>query len=96
MCNKRTHKERRKLHFHERLPVDAETKEVTDYTSLTLGPYLESIDIPFTSECISETCNGDLCDGEVGSLSFIVNGESNSEYENFAWDEGDIIEITFG
>jgi len=90
-----THKERGVLHFHERLPVDPETKKITDYSALYLGEFFEAIGMRLTPECIGERCNGDLCDGIPGGLSMTVNGQPNSEFGSYAWQEGDIIRIIF-
>lgn len=90
-----THKERGRLHFHERLPVDPETMEITDFGPLRLGNSLENMGIRFTDECIADKCNGDPCDGEPGGITMTVNGEPNTELNEYVWKEGDTIKIEF-
>ena len=90
-----THKERNKLHFHERLPVDPETMEVSDYSLLTLGSFFENVGVTFSSECFFDKCNGDLCNGVTGSVSMTVNGVDNSEFESYVWSDDDQIIIKF-
>ena len=86
-----THKEKNRLHFHERLPVDPATREITDFTPLQLDTFLEAINLPLTPGCIGDTCN---CNGEPGQLSMTINGKTNTEFDKYIWKEGDIIEIT--
>src|SRR3989344_1773221 len=40
-----THKEKGLLHFHERLPVDPATRQITDYSALQLGNFFAEIGI---------------------------------------------------
>ena len=89
------HKERNQLHFHERLPVDPETKEVTDFSPLRLGVFFEKTTIPFTPDCIGDHCNGDLCNGIPGTLTMTVDGQPNTEFQDYIWKEGDTIIIKF-
>ena len=90
-----THKEKGKLHFHETLPVDPETREITDYSPLKLSTLLDEIGLHFTEDCIGDTCNGDFCDGKEGELKFTVNGKNNNQYGEYVWKEGDHIHIIF-
>ena len=90
-----THKERNKLHFHERLSVDPETMEVSNYSLLTLKSFFENVEVPFSNECFFDKCNGDLCNGMAGSLSMTINGIKNFEFEEYIWNDNDQIIIKF-
>ncbi|MBI4149530.1 hypothetical protein HY491_03720 [Candidatus Woesearchaeota archaeon] len=90
-----THKERGQLHFHERLPVDPETKQVTDFSPLQLSVFFEGMGMQLTSECIGEWCNGDLCTGVPGRLSMTVNEVPSTSFGGYTWQDGDVIDITF-
>lgn len=44
----------------------------------------------FTSQCILKNCNG-----AEGTVKFMVNGQPNSEFENYRLQDGDVVEIGF-
>lgn len=90
-----THKERGKLHFHERLPVDPETKQVTNWDPLRLQAIFDAAGIRFTPSCIADKCNGDPCNGKPGTLTMTVNGALNPQFGQYTWQDGDDIRITF-
>jgi len=90
-----THKERGKVHFHERLPVDPETKEVIDFELVTMDSFFKSLGIIYNTDCLGDKCTADLCNGELGELIMTVNGKVNNDLNEYIWKDGDEIEILF-
>ena len=100
-----THKEKNKLHFHERLPVNPETKEVTDFTPLKIETVLNNFGIETSDGCIAGKCINDMCNGKVGSWVLNIENEydvmtaistiEEIPLEDYIWKEGDIITISF-
>lgn len=58
---------------------------------IKLGKFFKEWDKTLNSECIFEFCNG-----EEGTVTVTVNGELNTEFENYIMKDGDKIEIIFG
>jgi len=55
-----THKEKNRLHFHERLTVDPETREVSDYGPLRLESFLNELDLSGDCGELTMTVNDNL------------------------------------
>ncbi|MBI1969159.1 hypothetical protein HYS48_00565 [Candidatus Woesearchaeota archaeon] len=92
-----THKEEALIHWHDKVPIDPNTKEILDKKPLMLGAFFEQMEYPFDHGCIGEYCNGDACpEGNIGTLQMWVNGIENDEFEQFVWKDGDQIKIIFG
>ncbi len=91
-----THKERNYIHFHERLPYDPTTGQILDTLPLELGTFMNEMDIMFNDRCISKYCNGNPCpDGKPGTVRMFVNGQPNTEFDQYIWKDKDEIQITF-
>jgi len=90
-----THMKQNEIHFEYRLPIDPDTKEVTDKTPLKLNTFLDLVSIELNETCIEGKCNGDLCDGKPAVLSMTVNGVENTLFQNYEWDRDDEIVIKF-
>ncbi len=91
-----THKERNKLHFHERLPYDPATGRIMETKPLQLGTFMNEFDIRFNDNCIGEYCNGMEClPGSPGNVRMFVNEQPNTEFNQYVWKDGDKIKITF-
>lgn len=92
-----THKEQNYVHFHERLPYDQTTDTLLNSTPLRAGNIFESIDVPFTRECLYDYCDGQTCPGktEPGHVRMSVNGIENKAFQDYIWKDGDQIRITF-
>ena len=95
-----THEETNIIHWHDRTAINKETGEL-DSSSLTLGAFMEANDITFTGTCFYEYCNGDTCpDRSAGTMKMFVKNENgnwqqNEEYQNYVWQDKDIIYIAF-
>lgn len=96
-----THEETNIIHWHDRVPIDRETGELKDTSSLTLGAFMTESGINFSDTCFYEYCNGDVCpSGSTGTVKMFVKSknkgwEQNTEYSNYIWQDGDIIYIAF-
>lgn len=77
-----THDSSGTLHYETSAPV------LRDH--LMIVQLFDSWKRQFNSQCIFEFCNGDQ-----GTVSMFVNGEPNDEFEMYAIQDGDKIEIIF-
>jgi len=77
-----THKENDQIHLEMSRPVrESDTR---------LAKFFETWGEEFNSQCILDACNG-----EEGTVRMFVNGEENTEFENYHMKDGDNIEITY-
>lgn len=91
-----THKERDYLHFHSLVKTDPTGSKVLEPEKLAVGDIFEQLGIPFNSTCFNGKCNGETCNGEPGELRMTVNGIPNEQYDEYSYNDGDEIRITFG
>lgn len=90
-----THKERNYIHFHDAIAYDIQNQKIIDTDRLLLGEFFDNLGTRFTSDCLGDKCNGDLCSGVPGKLTMTVNNVPNTEFRNYVWSDGDEITITF-
>lgn len=92
-----THKERNKIHWHDLERVDPQTKEILDPSELRVGAFFGQMGERFTSECLLDKCDGDVCPGSSvpGKVSMSVNGVPNAELERYVWKDNDKIVVRF-
>ena len=79
------------IHTHEADGViHLEFNGLVKKEDIKLGRFFEIWDKKFSRDCIF-----DKCSGAAGQLKMLVNGQPNSEFENYPMRDGDKIEITF-
>ena len=77
-----THKENDQIHLEMSRPVrESDTR---------LGVFFDVWGKEFNSQCILDSCNG-----EDGTVKMFVNGEENTEFENYHMKDADKIEIRY-
>ena len=59
-------------------------------SSITLGKFFEVWSRTFNSECIFEFCNG-----SEGTMTMMVNGVENNEFQHHSMRDGEMIEILY-
>ncbi|MDO8557427.1 MAG: hypothetical protein Q7R98_03105 [Candidatus Jorgensenbacteria bacterium] len=59
--------------------------------NLALGRFFEVWEKQFNKNCIFDFCNG-----AKGTVTMLVNGKENNEFENYIMRDGDQIEIRYG
>lgn len=72
-----THAEENKIHWHATLPVDPQTKQITDYSSLKLKAVLDELQINYQGK----------------KVKVLINGQEKSEGLDYIWQDGDNVEI---
>ncbi len=77
-----THKENDVIHLEMSRPVRA--------SDTRLAKFFETWGKEFNSQCILDVCNGD-----EGTVKMFVNGEQNTQFENYRMKDGDKIEIRY-
>ncbi|MEX0652226.1 MAG: hypothetical protein WD509_00385 [Candidatus Paceibacterota bacterium] len=77
------------VHIDEK-PLHLEFASIVKANDVRLGEFFKVWRKTFSSECILDYCNSD-----DGSLSMLVNGEVNTEFENYVMKDGDKIEIRY-
>jgi len=81
-----THKERNKIHWHERMQVDPITREPLNRAPLKISSFLKQINYKFPNRCSNNSSP---------ILSVTVNGSEASEKLDYAWKDGDAIIIEY-
>jgi len=71
-------------------PLHLEFGSAVRNDDLRLGNFFEIWGQPFSSECILDRC---VSEGDI--LTMMVNGEENTDFENYIMSDGDRIEIFF-
>ena len=91
-----THKEANYLHFHERIEYDPQTGKLFDESPFILKTTTDTFGIRFTKDCLGDYCTGDPCpDGKPGAVSMHVNGLQSTDFENYRWQDEDVVELRF-
>ncbi len=90
-----THEEKNLIHFHERLLIDPQTKEIQDARRLTVGAFFDQMETRFDETHIMDRQNGGLCNGKPGSVKMFVNGKPDGNFRDYIWKDGDKIHIIF-
>jgi hypothetical protein len=81
----------RPIHTHEKDGViHLEFRGLVKKEEIKLGRFFEIWGKKFNKDCIFDKCNG-----LEGQLKMLVNGEPNSEFENYVMRDRDKIEIIF-
>ena len=56
---------------------------IQDASDITIGKFMDSIELTFTNYQLIDYKNGDVCpDGHEGQVKLLVNGEESNEFEN--------------
>lgn len=81
----------RPIHTHDDMGViHLEFPGLVRKDDIGLGKFFETWGKKFNKDCIF-----DKCSGPEGQLKMLVNGELNSEFENYIMKNGDKIEIIY-
>lgn len=81
------------LHAEPAIHIEGVVRKKED---ITLGRFMESIDMPFTAETLLGHTNGDLCpDGKPGTVTLLVNGARNPELDQKVIVDGEKYELRF-
>lgn len=84
-----THAEDNVIHWHDKLEVFPDTKEFFDPKPLTLRSAFTNLDISLNKD-------GEKCpDGSIGTLKMFVNGNVETKFDEYKWNDQDIINIIF-
>ncbi len=88
-----THKDNR-IHVHEILRIDPQTKDIIDKEPLTLSGFFDAIRWKFSENCFKDTCG--MCDGRPASTKVWINGQLvGGNPRDVMWRDGDVISIAF-
>ncbi len=98
-----THEERNLIHFHERLRIDENSKEILDTQLLTLGAFFDAMEVPFDNGKVLDKTNGQTCDNQLSTVKMFVNKDWNrnslgkpvASFRDYAWEDGDVITVIF-
>ena len=91
-----THNDTNRLHLHAMTKMNVDQTALLTPDQHKLGDVFQQTGIRFNSTCFSSYCNGDACIGSgAGKLRMTVNGEANTEYDEYVWIDGDEIAIVF-
>jgi len=72
-----THAEKNKIHWHTTIPVDPQTKQVTDYSQLKLKAVFDELKIDYQGK----------------KVTVLVSGQEKQEGLDYIWQDGDSVEV---
>ncbi|MDO8624848.1 MAG: hypothetical protein Q7R47_02100, partial [Candidatus Diapherotrites archaeon] len=81
-----------RIHLHEN---DGNVIHI-EGADVLLGEFFNSIGMKFSSTCFVTDTNKSYCDGAAGQLKFFVNGQINTQFENYVPQDLDRILIAYG
>lgn len=91
-----THTQDNQIHFHHRLKLNPITYIVIDLSPLYLGNFFDNMSMRLTQSCLGDKCNGDACaPARPGQLTMTVNDQPNQLFDQYPWQDGDIINLNF-
>ena len=91
-----THKEANYLHFHERIEYDPKTGELFDSTPFIVKTTMGVFGIRLNQNCLGDYCTGDPCpDGKPGAVTMLVNNQKSTAFENYKWNDEDVVQLSF-
>lgn len=110
LANVHTHKEENRLHWHERLPWDAENEKIIDDSSLHLNASFAKIGFELTDNCVTiqngwRYCNGDSCPGSSAPGKLRVwrhydhdtdAGDELTTWQDVVWEDEEGLKVEFG
>lgn len=70
------------LHTHDDNVVHIEGI-VRNREQVSLGAFFDAIKVPFNSEKVFNTANGDMCDGKPGTWKMYVNGKETQRFRDY-------------
>jgi len=70
--------------------IHIEMNRAVRASDMRLGRFFDIWGKQFSSQCILDSCNSD-----EGTVKLIVNGQENSEFDNYVMADGDQVEIRF-
>jgi hypothetical protein len=65
-------------------------------TRVTIGRFMNGIDVPFNATCITDKNGERLCNDGANTLKFYVNGEENPAFDKYVIKDKDKILISYG
>lgn len=87
----------RHTHGDNLIHIEGQVRRAED---IALGKFFEGIGITFTSTTIEGRNidgkkNGDLCGDKPGAVQLLVDGQQNTQFENYIPKDGDDIKVVF-
>ena len=82
------------FHTHEDAQIHIEGT-VAGPEQITLGGFFDNIGVKFSSTEIMDKKNGDICNGNPGTVQLLINGSQNTEFRDYVVRDKDKIQIMF-
>lgn len=97
-----THHEQNRVHWHEKLLLDASTMTINrdERVKTSTGSFFDRMQVPFTQEndkiCINGKCNGDTCEnGQAGTWITKVDEIPSNQWRDYLWRDEEHITMEF-
>ena len=86
------------IHVDSGAPLPEKTGDILHMhaTGISLWIFFKSIGMDFNKDCITLENKEKFCNKENKKLKFYVNGQENSEFENYVFNDLDKILISYG
>ena len=95
LANYHTHGEEDIIHWHDKIPFDAEKKQVLGPTPFALNLIFKTLELPITDESLLGKKDGDLCNGSASTWKVLVNGAFFPDWRSYEWKDRDIVLFVF-
>jgi hypothetical protein len=79
-----THKERNKIHWHARIPIDSQSQRYIDDSPRRLKEFFKQLSVEIPTTCPNNP---------NPTMTMTVNDIEQSEQLNYVWQDGDFIKI---
>ena len=85
------------LHTHDDNTIHVEGGPIRKPEDISLGVFMDAIEVKFGTDTLMEHKNGDTCTGssEPGNLSMYINDEKSDLFRNYIVHDGDKIKLVF-
>ncbi len=93
--NSHTHGDENVIHWHNKIPFDAEKKQFLESSPFALNLIFKTHELPITEGSLLGKKDGDLCRGSVSTWKVLVNGVFRSDWRNYEWKDLDIVLFVF-
>ena len=95
LANHHTHGDENIIHWHDKIPFDAEKKQLSGPTPFALNLIFKTIELPITEEGLLNKKDGDGCRSLAATWKVFVNGVLRPDWRNYEWRDNDIALFVF-
>jgi len=95
LADDHTHGDENIIHWHDKIPFDAEKRQFSEPTPFTLNLIFKTLELPITEESLLNKKDGDKCRSLAAAWKVFVNGVLRPDWGNYEWKDKDIVLFVF-